>query len=112
MPTSLLILFLSPLTTPQPDSLSKLLKLGEKLVTVFNDLRVLPVLIIWPVSLDDAVYLVDSAIELLGGNELGEITIPTLVYAYRDNSKRGTDRSNQSTETPKESAMFCNDTTR
>lgn len=98
-------LHLGPLTSPQPDSLAELLELGEKLIAMFNHFRVLPVFIVWPISLDNAVYPVDGTVELFGRDELREITTPKSAGDL-DKESRGTYRSNQSTETPNESAMF------
>jgi hypothetical protein len=74
---------LCPLTAPQPDSLPVLLKLGDKLITLLNNIVVLLILIIWSVSLDDSLpgYSVDGAGNTPGRDELSQVTEVRLVLS-------------------------------
>lgn len=60
---------------PQPDRLAVLLQLGNQLVALLHDVRVLLVLVVRPVGLDDTLarHAVDGARDALGGDELGQV---------------------------------------
>jgi hypothetical protein len=65
----------SSLATSQPDGLPVLLQLGNKLVTLADDILVLLVLVVRAVGLDDtaACDTIDSAGNAAGGDELGQV---------------------------------------
>lgn len=68
---------LRSLTPSQPNCLAVLLKLGNELVSLANDVLVLLILVIRPVGLDDTAArdAVDSAGNATGGNELGKVPV-------------------------------------
>jgi hypothetical protein len=66
---------LTALASPQSDGLTVLLQLGDELVTLLHHIRVLLVLVVWSVRLDNALDAVDGAWDAVGGNELGEVPV-------------------------------------
>lgn len=62
-----------PLTAPQPDRLPVLLQLGNQPVTLLDHVRVLLVLVVRPVRLDDLVDAVDGAGYAVCGYEFGQV---------------------------------------
>jgi hypothetical protein len=64
---------LTALTSPQPDSLTVLLQLGDELITLLDYIRVLLVLVVWSVRLDDALDAVDGAGYAVGSDEASEV---------------------------------------
>jgi hypothetical protein len=75
---------LRPLTAPQPDSLPVLLKLGDKLITLLNNIVVLLILVIRSVGLDDSLsgHAVDGAGNTPGRDELSQVTEVRLVISW------------------------------
>jgi hypothetical protein len=67
------IVNLTPFATSQPHSLPILLELGDELISLLHNICVLLVLVIWTISLDDAVHSVDGAGYAISGNELGKV---------------------------------------
>jgi len=67
---------LRSLTTPQTNRLPVLLKLGNKLISLTNDVLVLLILVIRAVGLDDTAArdTIDCAGYTATGDELGQIT--------------------------------------
>jgi len=51
------------------------LQLGDELITLLYHIRVLLVLVVWSVRLNDALDAVDGARDAVGGNELGEVPV-------------------------------------
>lgn len=51
------------------------MQLGDELVTLLYYIRVLLVLVVWPVRLNDALDAVDGAWDAVGGNEPGEVPV-------------------------------------
>ena len=49
------------------------MQLGDELVTLLHHIRVLLVLVVWPVRLYDALDAVDGARNAVCGNELGKV---------------------------------------
>ena len=64
---------LSPFTPPQPDSLSILLKLRDKGISMLHHIRILLVLVVRSVRLDNTVDTIDRACDPVACNELGQI---------------------------------------
>lgn len=78
------IIPLAPFASPQPHSLAILLKLGDQGITVFHHIRVLLVLGVGSVRLDNAVDTVNCACNTVAGDELGEIPIDHSVRFCHD----------------------------
>jgi hypothetical protein len=66
---------LTTLASPQSDGLAVLLQLGDELVTLLHHIRVLLVLVVWSVRLDDTLDAVDGARNAVCGNELGKVPV-------------------------------------
>jgi hypothetical protein len=64
---------LATLATPQSDCLAVLLQLGDELITLLDNVAVLLVLIVGPVSFDNALDTVDGAGDAVCGDKFGEI---------------------------------------
>ena len=64
---------LTTFTTPQSHSLAVLLKLGDELIALLDNVVVLLVLVVWTIGLDDFVDAVDSAWNAICGDEVAEI---------------------------------------
>ena len=69
--------FLRSLATPKSHGLAVLLQLSDELIALLDDVLVLLVLVIGPVSLDDTLArdAVNSARDAAGGNELSQVTV-------------------------------------
>jgi hypothetical protein len=67
---------LCSLASPQSHGLSVLLQLRNELITLFDDVIILLVLIIWPIRLNDAFACntVDGTRDTISRNEFCEIT--------------------------------------
>ena len=63
----------APLAASEPHHLPVLLQLRDELITLLDDVVVLPVLVVRPVRLDDAVHAVDSAGDAVCCDEVFEI---------------------------------------
>ncbi len=74
---------LRPLAAPQPHGLTVLLKFGDELVALLDDILVLLVLVVGPVRLDDALArdTVDGAGDPAGSDELGQVAFCIVVTA-------------------------------
>lgn len=72
---------LATLTSPQSNRLSVLLQLGDQLIALLNHIVVLLVLVVWSIRLDDFVDTVDCAWDAICGDEVGKVSIKTLVWA-------------------------------
>jgi hypothetical protein len=66
---------LATLTAPQPNRLTVLLQLGDKLITLLDDVRILLVLVVWSVGLDDALDTVDGARDAVCCDEFGKVPV-------------------------------------
>ena len=66
---------LSSFTSSQPHCLTILLQLRDQLVPLANNLRILFVLIVRSVCLDDAVDPIYGAWDTIRSNEFGEIAV-------------------------------------
>jgi hypothetical protein len=64
---------LATLASPQPHGLTVLLQLGNELITLFDHVCILLVLVVWAIRLDDALDAVDGARNAVGSDELGKI---------------------------------------
>jgi len=64
---------LTTLAAPQSDCLTVLLQLGNELVALLDNVAVLLVLIVGPVSLDNALDAIDGAGDAISGDKFGEI---------------------------------------
>jgi hypothetical protein len=51
------------------------LQLGNELITLLDDVRILLVLVVWPIRLDDALDTVNGAGYPVRGDEFGEIPV-------------------------------------
>jgi hypothetical protein len=51
------------------------LQLGDKLITLLDDVRILLVLVVWSVGLDDALDTVDGARDAVCCDEFGEVPV-------------------------------------
>lgn len=78
------IIPLAPFASPQPHSLTILLKLGDQGIPVLHHICVLLILRIGSVRLDNPVYTVDCACDTVAGDELGEIPIDHSVRFCHD----------------------------
>ncbi len=103
-----------PLTPPQPHSLPILLQLSNQPVPLLDDIRILLILIVRPVRLDDLVDAVDGAGDAVCGYEFCEIAGWGMLAGdiCWGKERGGTYRSRKSTETPKSFAMLPRPTTR
>lgn len=64
---------LTPLTTPKTNGLSVLLELGDQGIAVLHHVRVLLVLVVGAIGLNDAVDAVNGACNAVAGDEFGQI---------------------------------------
>jgi hypothetical protein len=64
---------LATLASPQPDRLSVLLQLSDELVTLLDNIHILPVLVVWSVGLDNALDAIDGAGNAVCSDELGKV---------------------------------------
>ena len=67
-------LSLASFAPPQSHGLAVLLELGDQCIAVLDHIRVLLILVVGSVRLDDPVDPVDRARNAVVGNELGKIT--------------------------------------
>lgn len=67
---------LRTLASPQPYSLAILLQLGDELISLLHNIRILLVLVVGSVGLDDALsrHTVNGTCNAISCNELGQIT--------------------------------------
>lgn len=80
---------LTPLTSPHPHSLPILLQLCDQLITLFDDIIVLLVLVIRPIRLDHAVDAVDIARYAVSRDEVHEIPVVRMISIGSDYIKLG-----------------------
>lgn len=107
--------FLTPLASPQPDRLAVLLELGDQGIALLDKVRVLLVLIVRAVRLDNSVDPVNCARYPVGGYELGQVPVVIMSVACNFIAERyheSTYLSRKSTVTPKSLAMLLSPTTR
>lgn len=64
---------LTPLTAPKTNGLSVLLELGNQGIAMLHHIRVLLVLVVGAVRLNDAVDTVNGARNAVAGDELGKV---------------------------------------
>lgn len=67
--------FLTPFTPAQPHGLSVLLKLRDQRIALLHHIRVLLVLVVRPIRLDDPVDSINRACDAVAGNELGQVPV-------------------------------------
>lgn len=104
---------LASFASPQPDGLAVLLQLRDQSIPLLHQIRILLVLVVGPVSLDDAVDAVYCARYPFGSNKLGQIPAMTLVTGcLNQKGAHGPYLSKKSTVTPKSFAMLFKPTTR
>lgn len=66
---------LAPFASSQPHGLSVLLQFRNQGIAVLHNIRVLLVLVVWSVRLDDAIDPIDGACNPVAGNEFGKIPV-------------------------------------
>ena len=105
---------LRPLTPSQSDSLAIFLKLSDKLITLLHYIVVLLILVVWSISLDDALacHSIDGTWDSLCCNEFCQVTGVCLVHCVRMKKNTSTYRSKKSSDTPKSLAILSKPTTR
>ena len=64
---------LAPFTPPQPHGLAVFLEFGDQCITMLHHVRVLLVLVVGSVRLDNPIDAVDGARDAVAGDELGQI---------------------------------------
>lgn len=84
---------LAPFTPPQSHGLAVFLEFGDQGITVLHHIRVLLVLVVGSVRLDDPIDAVDRARNAVAGDELGQIPTDDQLGSF--NSRGGmTERAN------------------
>lgn len=65
----------APFASAQPHRLAVLLKLRDQCITMLHHIRILLVLVIRPVRLDNPIHAVNRASNAVAGDELGQVTV-------------------------------------